>query len=192
MNLQELANLIAVRNHLSLLINTDRMVVPKDRIREVGNQVSTMDRLIVEKALELQLDQNEGAATEAHEVNGAVVIKPQDFESESVNADMTKGWLAKGLSSAQSEASQWPSHRQQVLDADKEFFIEPRESGEAQAEAKPIKNNVELEKTAKTSKKKAKAKSADDDAIRARIAQAKKEVASKKSPNKPSFKRADD
>lgn len=89
MKLQELANLIMVRNHLELLINTDRAVVTKDKVNDINARKSAFDRVIVQGALELDLSsyeseklQEKTATPMTYEDNGAVVVKVVDQEEK--------------------------------------------------------------------------------------------------------------
>lgn len=64
MNLQDITNLIHLRNHLTLLVNSERGVVTKDRVREVLSLKTDMDRLILDSALELDLEALEDGEAE--------------------------------------------------------------------------------------------------------------------------------
>lgn len=61
MKLQEIANLVIVRNHIEHLINTDRQLVPKDRLREISDVKREMDRTIIEAAMNVYLEEDDNS-----------------------------------------------------------------------------------------------------------------------------------
>lgn len=53
MNIEEIAALVNIRNHIAFLINNDRATVPKDKVREASKIQTKLDKLIFDSVLEV-------------------------------------------------------------------------------------------------------------------------------------------
>ena len=173
MNLQDLANLVLVRNHLAFLINTERTVVTKDQLRPADALKAEIDRLFLEEAFDLDLDgiQNGG-------VPYTIVEQP---DASTIEAMKAKKQAAKALVKVENNA----------------VIVEPPEddkqlsldfTAKVEAKANDLRATGEKKERKARASKVAKA-TAEDKEIANRIAKAKEEVAAKKAAG--SFRRAD-
>lgn len=161
MNLQDLANLVLVRNHLSFLINTERSIVTKDQLRPADSLKADIDRLFMEEVFDIDLEgiRNDEA------VPYTIVEQPDETTIAALKA---KKEAAKAQIKVENNAvTVAPPDDKPADDAQLSFDFTP--------------------KPTKAKKKSKKAEKAEDDEIANRIAQAKKEVADKKVAG--SFKR---
>jgi hypothetical protein len=161
MNLQDLANLILVRNHLSFLINTERSIVTKDQLRPADALKAEIDRLFMEEVFDLDL---EGIRND----DGVPYTIVEQPDASTIEALKAKKEAAKAQIKVENNAvTVGPPEDKPADDSQLSFDFTP--------------------KPAKPKRKSKKAAKAEDDEIANRIAEAKKEVAEKKAAG--SFKR---
>ncbi len=179
MNLQDLANLILIRNHLAFLINNERTVVTKDQIRPADALKAELDRLILDEAFDLDLEgiQNGG-------VPYVVVEAPNADKIEQLKAKRKASKVtieSEGSKVVVDDAGMTITGKV-VVDNNAVTVAPPDDEKQLSfdfTEKKPAK---------KKAKNAAKATAEEDKEIAERIAQAKKEVAEKKAAG--SFRRA--
>ena len=66
---EQIASVIAVRNHLSMLLNGTRNVIKKNEVSTIGNLIQRLDAEIVQASLGLFSGQVAAVATAADEVD---------------------------------------------------------------------------------------------------------------------------
>ncbi len=54
---ESLSQMVVVRNHLSLLINSGRSVIPKNDVNAVNARMTTLDKFILEQAQKLIIEE---------------------------------------------------------------------------------------------------------------------------------------
>ena len=112
MNWEKLSHLVTVRNHLALLINTSRTLIPRDKVREYEtiqrdmdieflNEIKLADKLIEKDGIVLTSNDDLSVNVDKVVVKASVETKPVEAKPVSKKKASKKKSSSKGTEDAE-------------------------------------------------------------------------------------------